>query len=462
MINSKTYQLKPFQEPGFNNLVTKFRHLLLYRMGLGKTVVTTKALWTVEARVVLILCPRNAIRVWEDHIKEWFDGLDIAAGKVTEETETSFHIWRWRKKYNNADARKKLWQSIDRGAKVNIYITTFDSFIRDHEHFNWKYDCLIIDEAKRIRSRKSKAFEHVKPIAWSAKYVWLLTGTPGRLPQHFWTMFNLIDRTFSSYWKFVSAFMYTQKAWGGMEVLGYKNEAVWHHTLARKATILTKKDVGHQETQRQMLWVEMDECQQALYKQMQEDMMIVGEGQILLAPTAMTQTLRYRQILVCPKILGDNYTVGAAFKDFVEGLKEGEINPHTVVFTPFTDAFPHFKEYLHGEGYRDVYTLSGGMDPDEIQERIDIWRKNKGIMLVSILFAQAFSLEPAEECYFMGREFNPEDNAQAEERLNRLTTTYPVNSYYYGYEDTYDTEQNLILDTKQRQENLTLKGITKK
>ena len=459
----KVYDVKAFQKPGYNNLVTRYRHLLLFRMGLGKTVVTVKAMYDVEARCVLILCPKNAIRVWEDHIKEWFDGLDVASGKVTEETETSFHIFRWRKKYNNADKRRRLWRSVDRDAKVNVYITTFAAFISDHEFFTQSYDTIIIDEAKRIRNRKSKAFEYLKPLAKACKYLWLLTGTPGRLPPHFWTMLHLCDpKYFSSFWKFVGAFMYTQKnSWGGIEILGLKNKTAWDHLLGMWATILTKEMVGHQETTRQFLWVEMDDEQSMLYKQMAEDMMIVGEDEIILASTSLTQTLRFRQLLVCPKILGDNYGVGAAFTDFVEGLKEGEIDPHTVCFSPFTEAFPHFKEYLHANGFQNVFILQGGLDPDEMQARIDQYRATKGIILCSILYATAFSLEPASECYFFGREWDPEDNAQAEERLNRLTTTYPVNSYYYGYEETYDQEQNVILDTKTQQERATL-GLTKK
>lgn len=458
-IPGKVYDVKDWQEPGYNNLVSRKRHLLLFRMGLGKTVTTTKAAYDVEARCILILCPKNAIRVWEDHIKEWYDGLDFASGKVTEETETSFHIFRWRKKYNNADKRRKLWQSIDRGAKVNVYITTFAGYVSDHIFFTQKYDAIIVDEAKRIRNRKSKAFEYLKPLAKAAKYVWLLTGTPGRMPPHFWTMLHLVDhKYFSSFWKFVGAFMYTQKNhFGGLEILGLKNPGAWEHLLSMYATILTKEMVGHRETQRQYLWVEMNDEQEMLYKQMQEDMMIVGEDQIIIASTSLTQTLRYRQLLVCPKILGDNYGVGAAFEDFVDSMKEGDIDSHTVCFSPFTDAFPHFRAYLHANGFKNVFILQGGMGADELAETIDRYRATKGIILCSILYATAFSLEPAESCYFFGREWDPEDNAQAEDRLNRLTTPYQVNAYYYAYEDTYDLEQNVILDDKTKWERQTLR-----
>lgn len=453
-----SFQLTPEQEPGYKKLVAQKRHLLLYEMGLGKTVVTTKAMYDVEARIVLIVCPKNSIKTWENHIKEWFDGLDGVNGKTTDETETTFHIWRWRKKYQQADKRRKLWGSYDSGAKVNIYICTYAAFIRDAEYFKVKPTCIILDEAKRIRSRRSKAFMALKPFAKQAQYIWMLTGTPGRLPQHFWTMFHLIDpASFSSYWKFVTAFMVTIKnSWGGIEVVGWKNKAQWDWWLEQKASILTKKDIGHKETIRSKLYVEMDDDQERLYREMESDMMMITSDGLFLASTSMEKVLRYRQLLVCPKILDPGASIGAAFADFVEAIKEGDIDPHTVCFTPFTQAMPFFEQYLKESGVTNVFRLQGGLDPDEQERRILEWRRTKGVMLCSIKYAESFSLEPAHACYFFGYEWDPEENRQAEERLNRLTTKYQINAYYYTYEDTYDEQQLEIVNFKQRQAQKTL------
>lgn len=413
--------------------------------------------------MILIVCPRNSIRTWEDHIKTWWDGLDVACGKVTEETETTFHIWRWRKRYQNAEKRRALWTSRDPGAKVNVYITTFGAFIRDHEYFRWKYDTVIIDEVKRIQSRKAQAFILLKPFARAADYVWLLTGTPGRYPPNFWTYLHLLDHNyFSSYWKFVKAFMYMQKLpWGGFELLGIKNMPAWLTYLKQYATVLTKEDVGHRPTQRQFIWAELDQDQERMYREMEEDMMVVTEDNIVLAPTVMTRILRFRQMLVCPKLLDPSASIGGAFEDFVTSLKDGDIDPHTVIFTPFTQVFPFYREYLQQNGFKHVFELKGGMNPDDIIATIEEWRKTKGIMMVSIKFAQSFSLEPAHSCYFFGREFDPDDNKQAEERLNRLTTKYQVNAYTYAYEETYDIEQKMILEDKTRHTQATL-GMTQK
>jgi SNF2 family DNA or RNA helicase len=315
-----------------------------------------------------------------------------------------------------------------------------------------RYDLIIVDEAKRIRGRDGKAFTLLKPLSREAEYVWLLTGTPGKLPGDFFTMFHLLDhRYFSSYWKFVEAFCYVQKnEFGAFEVLGLKNPDAWYQLLEFKASILTKKDVGHRETVRQVLHVDMDPKQAKLYKELDESMFAFSGDQMIIAQTHMTKVLRFRQLLCCPKILDPEASIGAAFEDYVETIKN-DTDPHTVVFTPFITAIPYFERYLHENGFSNTFALSGGLDPDELQRRIEAWRKTKGQLICSILYATAFSLEPATECFFIGYEWDPEDNAQAEERLNRLTTKEQVNAYYYAYNGTYTSQHLQILTDKQRQ-----------
>lgn len=427
-------------------------------MGLGKTVVATKAAYDIAARNILIICPKNAIRVWEDHICQWFDGLDGVNGK-----ETSFNIHRVRSKYNNADKRRKILSDWDRASQVNIYIVTAGTFRQDVEILaKHNYDCIIVDEAKRLglTNRKSKLFETLKPLALNAQYFWPLTGTPGRLPQHFWSILHLIDhKYFSSYWKLIDAFCYSQKdRWGGVEVLGLRNADNWYSTLNRYSTGVSKQEIGHEPTQRQALWVDMQTDQRGLYEDLARDMLAVGPSELVVVRNSLEQNLRLRQLLCCPKILDPQLGIGGAFEDLVEQLQEIATPP--VIFTPFKEAIPHFHAYLKENGYADTYEIGTHQTPDEMQDIIERWRRSKGIIFCSILFATSFSLEPADKCFFIGREFNPDDNAQAEERLNRLTTNYPVNSYYYAYEGTYDERHFEILDTKQRQEQKTVKNLT--
>lgn len=456
------FKLEKFQEPGYNNLVAQKRHLLLYAPGLGKTVVCTKAMYDANCLRILIVCPKNAIKVWENHIRSWFEGLDEALGKTTEDTWTTFHIWRWRKKYNNPQKRKQLWRSYDKEAKFNIYIITYSGIIFDEADLIIPYDLVIIDEAKRIRSRRAKAFKVLQGICKDVSYVWPLTGTPGFKPEHFWTMFNLISpKEFGSYWKFVGAFYVTIKNhFGQMELIAFKNRDSWFNLLRRKASILTKEDIGHTPTIRAIKYAELDDCQEKYYQQYAEDMYAIIGDRVDIAHNSLLQVLRFRQLLICPKILDPSLSIGGALADLVETLKEEEADPKCVIFCPFTAAFPHFVRYLAEHGYEGVQVLQGGLDPDEQERRINLWRNSRVPILCSIAYAQAFSLEPAKEAYFIGYDWDPDNNIQAEERLNRLTTKYAVTAFYYVYEDTYDERQLEVVNTKQRQKNMTM--LTKK
>ena len=447
------YKLHDKQAPAFNKLMAQHRHLLLFRMGTGKTVVGTKFIYDSMAKSVIILAPKNAYRVWEDHIKEWFAGLDKQNGETI---PTSYSIHMWRKRQQDPTKRRQMMNTVD-SVHVNIYIMTPSALMRDFEHIKVKYDMIIIDEFKKVSSRKGKVFPILKAICKQAKHFVPMTGTPGRMPPDFWTMLHLKDpQYFSSYWKFVSTFCYTQKGpYGEIEVLGIRNKDAWYRLLNQHASFLTKEDLGKLPTKRQLLHVDMDEDQSRIYDQLDKEMMAISNDELIIAQTAMTKCLRLRQLLVCPKILDPKLSIGAAFADFTETIKDG--NAHTVCFTPFTAAIPHFRDYLHAQGFANVFTLQGGIDPDEVPSRIAKWRETKGVMLCSIMYATSFSLQPASESYFVGYEWNPEDNAQAEERLDRgLETLYPINHYYYAYDNTYDEEQCDIVNIKQCQVDMTL------
>jgi SNF2 family DNA or RNA helicase len=452
ILEPNVFQLTDFQAKSEHRMLQELKHFLLYQMGLGKTVVGTSALYKTRCENVLILCPKNAIRVWEDHIRLWFGGLDAVSGG-----NTDFALHRWRKKQHDAIERRKIWRQRVPNC-MNVYIMTYATYIIDFDTIaDITYHVIINDEAKRIRNKKSKAFLCLKHHAKHCKYYWPMTGTPGRLPKDFWTMFHLSSpKYYSSYWKFVGAFHWVQKnEWGRQEILGVRNEEQWYRTLNQKASIVTKAMVGHRDVQRQRLFVELDECQQKHYQELAADMMTeTPDGQLIIAGTSLERTLRFRQLLVCPKILNPSLSYGSALDDLVETLQDTD--GHVVIFTPFVQAFPYIKERLTAGGFPNTVELDGSVGPDELVSRVQRFRTARATCICSILYATSFSLEPADRCFFLGYEWNPEDNQQAEERLNRLTTTQLINAYYYAYEDTYDDNLSDIVCIKQQQINKTM------
>lgn len=435
-------------------------HFLFARMGTGKTPTTVYSLYYTRPDTVLILCPKNAIRVWEDHIIAWFAGLDAKEGRTT-----PFIIRRDRMKYNNAEKRKALWREFTPGV-MNIYITTNPGYLYDYDCFS-RMQIVINDEAKRImghstRKKPHKVFEALKPLIRKADLFWPMTGTPGFLPKHSWNLFHLADPDyFSSYWKFVNAYHYVLKnEWGGQEILTIRNKEAWYLTLKQWASVITKEMVKDQlpDSIRVPRPIEMDAVQETLYRQLSEEMVAQHGESIIITPNSLTRLLNLRQLLVCPKILDPKLpSYGAAIEDWISTVQAGEADAHSVIFTPFKSAFPYWKERLESAGINNVFTLQGGTSPDEQQDILSRYRNARGTMLCTIQYAQAFSLEPATESYFIGFEYDPDANDQAESRLVRITSdrSVPRTHYYYGHTDTYDYEHMSNITDKVRKGRVT-------
>lgn len=454
--------LRPFQAKAAARMTAEKRHLLLFKMGLGKTPTIVTALYNIRTTIrrVLIIAPTNSHRTWEDHLIEWFDNYDLS-----NQTQTPLAIYRWRKRQHDAAARRALWQTEKAAPHINVYIMTYAGFLTDAPHIPNQFDVIINDEPhRRIRKRGNKTFEALLPFVRKTPYYWAGTGTPGHLPLDMWTLFHLAKpKYFRSYWKFVNAFHYVlDNEFGRKEILGIRNEEQWYRTRDSLCSIATKDSVAAEvgqshKPQRQLLHVMMDPIQARHYNEISKDMFTVIDGKPLLIPSSLTRILRLRQLLVCPKILSPNLpSYGAAIEDLIETLADTETDPHIVIFTPFTEAIPWFRERLLSANHAHIYHLQGGITPDEQVQQITSWRKTRGILICSTLYAESFSLEPAAECFHIGYDFNPEVNDQADHRLQRLLTPYPINAYYYAYEDTYDSRLAEIVCIKQNNANKTL------
>jgi len=288
-----------------------------------------------------------------------------------------------------------------------------------------------------------------------------MTGTPGHQPKHFWTMLHCINpKYFRSYWKFIFAFHECIDGFFGKEILGPRNLDEWHKVLGHYFSVVKEDDEGIAEQRppltRVLLPITMDADQAKLYDDLVKEMMhfVEPDDKLVYAQNEFVLATRLRQALICPRMLSPSLGVGAAIKDFAQTAEPEE---HSVIFTPFTDAFEPFSTYLGGTGFQ-VQTLSGGIGSEERDARIRLWRRERGVCICSILYAQAFSLEPATKCFFIGYDWDPDNNRQAEKRLHRLSTQNPVWVGYYTSRSTFDERLANIVNIKQKNVNLTIPG----
>ena len=450
------------------------RYGIAWDMGLGKTGGVSVIGTRTSARIWYILCPRNAFRTWKVEANKWILSYNPSAKIKTYVIDKA-----------SAEEREFLWNlryPTDPNEVIKI-ICTADTFMRDWGESKAvpgkkkkvvdlkvrpKYqrpDILIIDEFKRFRNPDSIGFRLLSKFARSTgvPYVYPMTGTPGHQPKHFWTMLNLVAPTvFSSWWRFLQTFHIIDEGPWGKEIAEPKNLPAFWDILKRYVSVMKEDSpeviANRPPIQRELLTIDLSKDQQRMYNKLAKDMYAFAKEEtsegLVIAQNELTLFTRLRQLLICPKILDESLDYGNAIADFVETWEAGE--GHIVIFTPFTKALPYFEAYLRSKGYANVFRLCGGISVDEHDRAIDNFKRLGGVMLCSIMYATSFDLQPATKCFFIGYDYDPDNNKQAEKRLQRGLTASAVTAYYYTYDSTFDRRLAEIVNIKQQHMSLTI------
>jgi SNF2 family DNA or RNA helicase len=444
---------RAYQDFAVDWLVRNKRCILGDDKGLGKTLEISRALLEVAYRKrILILVPGTAaMYVWhEAELPKW---------KIPELLDLQPTLIR-----GDLQERKELWNTSD------FAIGTYAGFRRDFAAgivpANW--DVVICDEYHRaFKKRNTVTFKLLKQV--KCGYFWPLSGSAmTKGPQDLWAVLNLCNpRMYSSYWKFVNAFCVVDYSGFGHEIIGVKNQPQLAENLKNIFLRRTKEEVLPELPPkiRQPIYVDMTPGQEALYNDMNKDMMITLEGidgELThdIASTILKKTIRLRQILVSPQLVvqQEHLGWGGAIDHLLGELAAAETTKerHCVIYTPFRAGVPLIRRAIEDRlqwlrGRSPIIELMGGRGAQagavtELKRQIAFFREKQGIAICTIQFAESFELDPADTCYFIGYEWDQEQNRQAEDRLHRGTIKWPVNCHYYRYLGTYDDEVMAILD----------------
>lgn len=438
---------RKYQEEDIPWFLTHKRSLVLYDPRMGKTVVMCSVMaQDPECKVIIVACPKNALFVWSDHIKEWF--AHIAPHRTLE-------IRHCRGKGAKAAQMRKDIYLKPRSAEVTVYITTHGSLVKDYQFLQLpsvtkilSFDTVIGDEVHRnMRNRKNVA---VKIFNWlthprTCKRFHALSGTLAGKggPGDFWPLLHMCNpKEFSSYWKLMSMFHHViVNHFGQRETVGLRNMDNWGLLLKRYARRRFRELEASQmpKVQRQLIKIEPTDEQVNLIRQLTADGFVwthEDQSNLIITATSMETVLRRRQILVCPKIFDDRLGIGAAMEELTEILTDPDIadsERHIVIFTPFRQAMNHFEKHIREHITENVWQLYGSMEPELQQQRIKAFKETKGIIICSTKYAQAFSLDSSILCYHIGYEWDPAENKQAEDRLVPQVGHYPIGSMYFAH-----------------------------
>lgn len=439
-----TINLKAPQLIGYHFGITHPKHVLAMDKGMGKTIVYLSVGLHGEPEHVIIACPTNAMAAQRREILRHFP---YYADKYTFVRGT-------------ASQRHKQWRTpgcrifictaatlqtdiggreLQRGTGRTSSVVAPDWALSSH------LDSLHLDEFHKFIRRRSKfwtALKKLKPQRFIPD-----SGSPVSTgPHELWPALNLIDpKKWSSYWRYVDTFCVTAESWGGKgkEIIGPKNVEGWRNAIASDVFNRKKDPRDYPAKSRFLMDLELPDWQRQLHEGLQKQLMAeVGEGEDLdyiIARNTGDALYKARISLICPTVLDPSLGVGAGIEAIVEDAADLS---HFVVSTPFRAPVPHLKAYIESMGHK-VWVLMGGLgiDPDTQDAIIREFEKTGGCLIQTIKYATSYEfINGPEHNYFLGYEHDPEDNKQAEDRFQRLSSTNPSFHWYVRFLNTYDAD----------------------
>ena len=356
---------------GLNDFITLYRHqrtalnllrlndsfLLSMEQGTGKTLPSLYRIYELlrnkEINRALIVCPKSVIASWQRDTEKF-----------------------------TPEARELLAKQAD--------IINYDAVWR-HQQYKRQYDLILLDEAHSIVNRTSKRAEFLLRLSVTAKYRYLLTGTPignGRL-EDTWSLFCFMDpylvgsRIYSNIWKSLTGGKGSYYDWLGRyayldqyhKPFKYKHVREIQDLIADYSFSIKKIDCLDlpEKLPDELRILPLTEMK--LYKSMAKDSAI--ESMDLIADNPLVKELYLRQI---PSGHLKNVQLTTSKRNALLDVLAEIGEKKLVVFAEFTDSINIIKDVLDKEGISYI-TQDGKSDKDN-------WRRFQSDKTIRCIICQ--------------------------------------------------------------------------
>lgn len=415
-------KLDPYQRVGVRFLIDAGSAILADDMGLGKTAQAIQTCEVLDAKRILIVAKKSLLFNWQAEIGKWAAG---STGTILTTQDAAV-------------------------PKERFVITNYEAVVKHLQLLQKeRFDVLIVDEATAVKNRKSDRSKALHKLAKDIPHRYLLTGTPiHNAPAELWSLLKcLAPEHYTSYWRFVKRFCYTELGeWGEINIGPIKDEAGLAKELSTRLLRRTKELLNLPSLSHETVRVPLVGEQERIYNDLQQHFFTeLVEGTTLITPTVLSLLTRLRQVVCTPALLGGPEESGKvnALRDILEDITP---NHKVLVFS----VFAKFVEYLMPL-LNNAVPITGSMTAEARRQSEDHFRTDQScrILIGTIgAMAEGLNLQAADTIIFLNHDWVPATNQQAEARAHRRGQTKPVHVINLVAGGTVDEHVESLLSQK--------------
>lgn len=424
------------------------RALLCDEVGLGKTIeaglVMMEYIMRGLVKKVLILTPSTLVEQWQEEMRSKFN-LDFVTGDSPE----------FKKSSNGWKNFERVIESIDRAKRQGAMERVCSQ----------EYDLVIVDEAHRLKNKKTKSWELINRI--KKKYILLLTATP--VENSLEELFNLI--TLLSPGQLDTVKNFRKRFISGSDRLKPRNTDLLKNLLKDVMIRNRRSETNSILTRRyaEIIEVELSPPEKDLYRDVTSlvrtsfDIKNKGTNRLVLKTLQREVGSSSRAAVPTLKKMAANEDnppeLRRLFKDTAEKAEEiqenskalalldllSRIKDKVIVFTGFQQTRAYLVDFLGQRGI-DTVTFHGSMRRKEKEEAIKEFAKSARVLVSTESGGEGRNLQFCNVLINYDLPWNPMRIEQRIGRIHRVGQKRDVYIYNLSAKDTIEARILELLD----------------